>query len=91
MRVVILYRQQSEYSRQVETFIRDFRVQHDSERLEVVDYDSRDGIALASLYDVLQQPAILAIGNDGGLLKSWVGPELPLMDELAYYSYAATN
>jgi hypothetical protein len=87
MRIVILYRPSSEHGRQVESFIQDYRNRHATGRLEVLDIDSRDGGAFASLYDVMQYPAILALSNDGSVLRSWEGAMLPLMDELAYYTF----
>lgn len=91
MKILVLYRPDSEYSRLVETFIRDFKYQHeaDAEKLEVLDIDSRDGTAMASLYDIMQQPAILVLADDGSLVKSWTGESLPLMDEVAGYVYSA--
>lgn len=86
--MLILYRPQSEQASGVESFVRDFKAQHDATRLEVVDADSRDGIASASLYDVMAYPAILALRDDGSLLRSWEGDMMPLMDELAFYVYS---
>jgi len=54
--------------------------------MEVLDVDSRDGMATASLYDVMRYPAILTLRDDGSVLKSWEGEQLPLMDEVAYYA-----
>ncbi len=88
MKVLILYKPRSEYARHVETYIHDYQDQHESAKIEVVDYDSREGSATASLYDIMQTPAILALASDGQLLNAWVGPELPLMDEIAAYAYA---
>jgi hypothetical protein len=53
--------------------------------MEVLDYDSREGSAMASMYDLMTQPAILIIGDDGGYVKHWEGTALPLMDEVAGY------
>jgi hypothetical protein len=86
MKVVILYRPKSEHTTKVETFIRDFKYRHEASRLEVIDADSREGIATATLYDVMSYPAILALRDDGSVLKSWEGEMLPLMDEVAYYT-----
>jgi hypothetical protein len=88
MKVVILYKPRSEYARQVETYVRDYQNIHESTKLDLIDYDSRDGSATASLYDILQAPAILVMASNGQLLKSWEGPELPLMDEIAAYAYS---
>lgn len=88
MRIVVIYRPASEYGRQVDEFVHDYRASHGSGRVEVLDIDSRDGAAAASLYDVMTYPAILALRDDGQLLKSWEGGELPLMDEVAGYAYS---
>ena len=42
---------------------------------------------MASLYDIMNYPAILALRDDGSILKTWEGDELPLMDEVAYYTF----
>jgi hypothetical protein len=88
MKVVVLYRPNSEYSRSVEEFIHNYERWHQGNKIETLNYDSRDGSATASLYDVMQQPAILALRDDGSVLKSWEGATLPLMDEVAAYTYA---
>ncbi len=89
MKLLVLYRPNSEHGRAVESFIRDFKYQHESnaDKLDVIDIDSRDGTATASLYDIMQHPAVLVLGDDGQLVKSWVGENLPLMDELVGYMY----
>ena len=88
MKVVILYRPNSEHGRQIESFTHDFQATHPDVRLEIENIDSREGGATASLYDVLQYPAILALREDGSLLKAWEGDMLPLMDEVASYAYS---
>ncbi len=88
MKVLILYKPHSERAADVESFIHDYQARHDAGRVEVVDVDSREGIATAILYDVMQYPAILALRDDGSVVKSWEGTELPLMDELAFYATA---
>ena len=86
MKVLILYRPVSEHGRMIENFIRDFEFKEGKHRLEVIDIDTRDGMATASLYDVMQYPAVLVLQNDGYLHKMWQGSEMPLMDELAAYA-----
>lgn len=85
MRVVILFREKSEHARGVETFTHDFRKRYADVRIELVNIDEREGIALASLYDIMQFPAIIAIADDGVLLQLWQGTTLPLIDEVASY------
>ena len=86
MKVLILYRPKSETATKVESFVRDFQSRYGPGRLEILDIDSRDGMATATLYDVIQYPAILALREDGSVLKSWEGDSLPLMDEVAFYA-----
>ena len=89
MKVLVLYRPNSEHGTNIESFIRDFKYQHQSNAglLDVLNIDSRDGVATASLYEVVKYPAVLVLGDDGQLVKSWEGEGLPLMDEVAGYVY----
>jgi hypothetical protein len=91
MKLVVIYRPESEFSRAVETFIGDFRRLHEGvgRRIEVLNVDSRDGMATMSLYDIMQQPALMVLSNDGQALKIWTGEILPLMDEVAAYFYTS--
>lgn len=86
MKLLIFYRPNSEHARSVEMFIRDFQRQYATDaKLEIMDLDTRDGAAMASLYDVLQYPAFLAAADDGVLIRAWEGKELPLMADIASY------
>lgn len=85
MKVLVLYRPNSEHGRVVDEFIRNFQSQHQNSRLEVLSVDSREGSATASLYDIMSYPAILVLQTDGMLQKSWEGDSLPLVDEVAGY------
>lgn len=90
MKVLILYRPNSEHATTVESFVRDFQHQHGirEDKVELVSVNTRDGSSTAALYDVWQFPAILALGDDGRMLNMWLGEPLPLMDEVAGYVYA---
>ncbi|HKR82174.1 MAG TPA: hypothetical protein VJR27_04175 [Candidatus Saccharimonadales bacterium] len=90
MKLLILYRPNSEHASAVESFIRDFQHQHaiDEKKLDIMSLNTRDGAATASLYDVMSYPAFIAIANDGSVLNMWQGEELPLMDEVAGYVYS---
>lgn len=86
MKVLVLYRPTSEYARAVEDFVKEYRSRGTEQRLEVMSIDSRDGGALASLYDVFEYPAVIVLRSDGSLQKSWVGPVLPRIDEVIAYA-----
>ncbi|HSX04980.1 MAG TPA: hypothetical protein VLF69_00745 [Candidatus Saccharimonadales bacterium] len=88
MKLLVLYRPNSEFARTVEEFIQTLRVQQniDERQLEILDFDSREGSATASLYDIIAQPGFVVVGDDGGFIKSWQGNELPLAEEVASYT-----
>lgn len=86
MKVLILYRPNSEHGRLTEEFIREYQRRHQGGRLEVLNIDTREGSATATLYDVMQYPAILVLQTDGYVQKIWQGESLPLMDEVASYA-----
>ena len=88
MKVLVLYRPNSEHGHLVEDFIHEFQAVHQDERLEVLNIDTRDGSAMASLYDVMQYPAILVLQGDGYLQKICEGEQLPLMNEVVSYAHA---
>ena len=89
MKVLVIYRPNSEQARSVEEFIREFERRHDQRyRLEVISIDSRDGSATASLYDILQHPAILVLADNGSVQQSWVVDSLPRIDDVVAYARA---
>lgn len=88
MKVVVLYRPDSGHGRVAEEFIHDYRTNHPDTVIEVMNIDTREGGALAALYDIVQYPAILVLQSNGYLHKMWQGAELPRIDEVASYAYS---
>jgi 3-deoxy-D-manno-octulosonic acid (KDO) 8-phosphate synthase len=86
MKVLILYRPNSEHGRLIEDFIHEYQHRHQATHLEVLSIDTREGSATATLYDIMQYPAILVVQTDGNVQKVWQGETLPLMDEVASYA-----
>ncbi len=84
MRVVVVYKQQTDYARDVDSFLFDFKrlTGHD---LETIDPESRDGIMFCETYDILQYPAVIALSDSGQLQNMWLGIPLPTMSEVSYY------
>lgn len=88
MKLLILYRPVSEHASLIESFVRDYKRRYESgDKIEMVSIDTRDGASKAAIYDVWNYPAIVAIADDGSVLNTWQGTELPLMDEVAGYAY----
>lgn len=86
--MLVFYKPNSEHARMVEVFLHDLQKQHDvdQENLRILDFDSREGIEQARIYDVMSTPAIVITDNNGSYVQSWVGEELPLMRDVAAYS-----
>jgi len=86
MKVVVIYRPNSDHGRLTEEFIHDFQRLHPDQKVETLNVDSRDGSATATLYDVVQYPTILVLQTDGQIEKSWAGEILPRIDEVIGYA-----
>ena len=92
VKLLVLYRPNSEHESEIESYVRDFQRRYDvGRKLEMVSLNTRDGAATASLYDVVSYPAILVLGDDGSMVGFWQGTPLPLMDEVAGYAHSASN
>ena len=83
--MLMLYHPQSDHARAVEEFARDFKVLK-TKNLDLFSLETKEGSALAKLYDIVQYPAILVVQESDELVKDWQGMPLPLMDEVIGYS-----
>lgn len=84
MRVVVITKDNMDYSRSVQTFLDDF-ARRTGKTLEVLDPISRDGESLCRAYDIVEYPTILALGDDGQMQNMWRGRSLPTINEVSYY------
>lgn len=84
MRVVVIYKDQTENTRAIETFMDDFKRQTGHE-LEKMDPESPDGISFCQVYDIVEYPTIIALSDDGSMQHSWRGVPLPTISEVSYY------
>ena len=84
MRVVVIYKERTDYARRVEEYIGDFKRQtgHD---LETMNPESLPGISFCTTYDILEYPTIVALSDSGQLLNQWRGLPLPTLSEVSYY------
>src|SRR5687768_8680526 len=85
MRLLIIYRPNSEHSRAVEEFVHDFKKQKPDKAIELLTTDTIDGTKTAELYDIVSYPSVLALANDGQILKIWQN-QLPLINDLLAYA-----
>lgn len=85
MKVLIIYREESDHARAVREFLREYERRAGRE-LETVNPDTADGAQLCRLYDVVEYPTVVATTNDGVLQQQWRGLPLPLINEVSYYN-----
>lgn len=84
MRVVVIYKEETDYARQVTDYLFDFKRQTGRE-LETLDPESAEGISFCSTYDILEYPTIVALSDGGQLQNMWNGLPLPTISEVSYY------
>lgn len=84
MRTVVVTRDNTDYSRAVDTFLTDFTRQTGRE-LEVLDPDTLEGISFCQTYDIVQYPTIVALSSTGQMQNMWPGTTLPTISEVSYY------
>lgn len=83
MRVICIYRDNEDYSRSVEEFLENFYRQTGRE-IETMNPDENTNFCES--YDVVEYPTILALGERGEVRASWRGRDLPLINEVLYYT-----
>lgn len=84
MRVVVVYKNNQDYTRIVDSFLGDFARQT-GRTLESLDPESTEGELFCRAYDVVEYPTIIALSNDGQLQNMWRGAILPTISEVSYY------
>jgi hypothetical protein len=84
MRIVVVYKDNTDYASTVTDYLRDFERQT-GHKLETLDPDTSDGTQFCETYDIVDYPTIIAISDDSVLQNSWQGLPLPTISELSYY------
>lgn len=84
MRVVVVYKNESEYAREVLDYLRDFE-RETGHVLDTLDPDTREGSTFCETYDIVEYPTIIALSNDGVMQNIWRGTPLPTISEVSYY------
>jgi len=85
MKLLVLYQPKSEHARMVEEYLDDFRRVYPDIEIEVLDAESKEGVAKCLVYDILEYPALLVIGTDNSLQNMWLGKMLPQKQEVVAY------
>jgi hypothetical protein len=84
MKAFILYHTDSEFARTVEEYVSEFK-RVTGHEIELQDLNTIEGADMAKLYDIMQNPSLLAVRDDGQLAQMWQGTPLPLMNEVLGY------
>jgi len=84
MRVVVIYKEETDYARQVIDFLHDFQRQTGHE-LETLNPETHDGIGFCETYDIVEYPTVVALSDDGKLQNNWRGLPLPTISEVSFY------
>lgn len=85
MRVIVVYKEQSDHARSVITFMHDFTRQT-GKILEVMDPETRAGITFCQTYDIMQYPTMVCLDDNGVLQNIWAGLPFPTISEVSYYA-----
>ncbi|OYX40667.1 hypothetical protein B7Y94_06140 [Candidatus Saccharibacteria bacterium 32-49-12] len=85
MRAIVITKDETDYSRTVTEFLRDYEYRT-GRQLEVMDPETPDGVSFCRTYDILEFPTIVALSDDGRMLNQWRGMPLPTINEVSYYS-----
>jgi hypothetical protein len=85
MKAYVLYHPNSEHARVIEEYIHDYGHTR-GKKIEPVSLETREGSAMARLYDIVEYPAVLVTKDDKQLIKHWTGVPLPLMQEVDGYN-----
>lgn len=84
MKVVCLWKDQTDYAREVMDWMREFTHETGKE-VESMDPESIEGEIFVRARDILQFPAVVAVSDDGQVLRQWLGTPMPQFDEVLYY------
>ena len=85
MKVVALWRDNTDYAREIVDWLENFE-RRTGKRLESLDPDTVEGGDFAAVHDIWEFPAIVAVDDSGVILQDWKGVPLPMVDEVSYYA-----
>lgn len=84
MKVVVVYKDESDHARTVLDFLRDFERQT-GHSLETLNPETADGAQFCRVYDIVEYPTVIALSDDSVMQNMWRGLPLPTISEVSYY------
>lgn len=85
MRVVVVYKDESDHGRVVREFLRDFE-QQTGRTLESIDPHDVTQEQFLRAYDIVEYPTVIALADDSTMQNMWRGLPLPTISEVSYYA-----
>ncbi len=82
MKIIILYRKNSEANRPVQDFIGLLYRKYPGKQVTEIDLDTKKGAEMAQLHQIVDYPGIIVRSDSGQVLGTWQGLPLPLVDEV---------
>lgn len=84
MKAIAIFRDNSEYSRQMYEFINEFE-HRTGKTIEEMNPDDANNQFFLQAYDIVEYPTILVITDGGQLLQMWRGTNFPMISEISHY------
>lgn len=84
MKVVIVYKNESDHARAVLDYLRDFERQT-GHALPTLDPESIEGELFCRAYDIVEYPTVIAISDSSAMQSMWRGLPLPTISEVSFY------
>lgn len=84
MKVIIVYKDESDHARTVVDFLRDFESQT-GHIIETLDPETNEGERFCQAYDIVQYPTVIALSDNSTMQNMWRGLPLPTISEVSFY------
>jgi len=83
MRIVAVWRDNTDYAREMTEWIQEFE-RETHRKVESLDPDTVDGEIFVRAREIVQYPSIVVVDGRGAVLRMWAGRPLPAFDEVIY-------
>ena len=81
MRIVVVFKEQSEYGREAIEWIDEFE-KRTSKEVEQMDPETVEGEGFCQARDIVRYPAVVVCGEDGRVVEQWMGSPMPVIDDV---------
>ena len=85
MKAIVLYIPKSDHGTMTENYVKEFKRFHGGVDISLLDAETREGVSLCKLYDILQYPALIVVNQDMMLQQAWLGSMFPDMNQVMSY------